>query len=99
MRLTAGAARVRTGDRIAIGLAVTSPPGAPVRDLYVGAGGKVNAAMGHYAPRLADKLAEKVFMPGMESGRPRSGHDALHTPSENLQERGEYRGHVAKSSL
>jgi short-subunit dehydrogenase len=70
-----------------------------VRDLFVGAGGKANAALGHYAPRLADKFGEKVFMPGTESGKPPSHRDALDAPSENLQERGEYSGHVAKSSL
>jgi hypothetical protein len=37
VRLSTGASRVRTGDRLAIGIAVETPRGAPVRDLYVGA--------------------------------------------------------------
>lgn len=71
----------------------------PVRDLFVGAGGKGNAAMGHYAPHLPDKCGEKYVIPGTESGKPRSGRDALDQPSEKLQERGNYPGHVAQSSL
>lgn len=70
----------------------------PVRDLYVGAGGKANAAIGHYAPRLADKVGEAVFAPGTLSGKPPQRNDALDRPSENLRERGDYPGHVAKTS-
>ena len=71
----------------------------PVRDLFVGAGGKGYAAMGHYAPHLADKLGEKYIMPGTKSDRPRSSRDGFDQPSEKLQERGDYPGHVAESSL
>ncbi len=37
VRLRTNAARFRTGDRLALGLAVETPPSAPLRDLYVGA--------------------------------------------------------------
>ena len=70
----------------------------PVRDVFVGAGGKGNAALGYMAPRLADKYGEKYVIPGTHSGKPRSGRDALETPSEKLEERGDYPGHVAQSS-
>ena len=71
----------------------------PVRDLFVGAGAKGYAAMGHYAPHLADRLGEKYIIPGTMSGRPRSSRNGLDQPSERLQERGDYPGYVAESSL
>jgi short-subunit dehydrogenase len=71
----------------------------PVRELFVGAGGKGYAAMGYYAPSLADKVGEQYVMAGTESGKPRRERDALDRPSEKLQERGDYPGHVAQSSL
>jgi hypothetical protein len=55
--------------------------------------------MGYMAPRLADKYGEKYVIPGTHSGKPRSGRDALEAPSEKLEERGDYPGHVAQSSL
>ena len=71
----------------------------PVRELFVGAGGKGYAAIGYYAPGLADKIGEQYVMAGTESGKPRRERDALDQPSENLQERGDYTGHVAQSSF
>ena len=70
----------------------------PVRDVFVGAGGKGNAALGYMAPRLADKYGEKYVIPGTHSGKPRSGRDALEAPSEKLEERGDYPGHAAQTS-
>jgi short-subunit dehydrogenase len=72
----------------------------PVRDLFAGGGGKFNAAFGHYAPALADKYMERSVIPGTRSGRPpRSREDnALDWPSERLQERGRYPGHVMRTS-
>jgi short-subunit dehydrogenase len=71
----------------------------PVRDLFVGAGGKANAVIGYYAPRLADKVGEQYGMAGTDSGEPRRETDALDEPSEKLEERGHYPGHVAQSSF
>jgi short-subunit dehydrogenase len=73
----------------------------PVRDVFVGAGGKGNATLGYYVPRLADKYMESLVIPAMKSDkppRPRE-HNALDRPSEHLAERGNYEGHVAKTSL
>src|SRR5215813_458798 len=39
----------------------------PVRDVFVGGGGKGNAALGYYAPRLTDKFMETLLMSGMKS--------------------------------
>jgi short-subunit dehydrogenase len=73
----------------------------PVRDVYVGGGGKGQAALGYYAPRMADKLMEKLMIPGTHSERPARPRteNALDQPSERLAERGDYTGHVAQSSL
>lgn len=73
----------------------------PTRDVYVGAGGKYQAAMGHDAPRFADRLMERAAIRGTHGRRPpRPRHlNALDRPSEHLEERGVYGGHVARSSL
>jgi short-subunit dehydrogenase len=73
----------------------------PERDVFVGAGGKGQAAMGYYAPRLADKFMERSVIGGTHSDQPpRPREDnALDRPSENLRERGEYPGMVQKTSL
>jgi short-subunit dehydrogenase len=73
----------------------------PVRDVFVGGGGKMQAAIGQLAPRLTDWLMESVAIPGMESGRPPRPRDenALDRSSERLATRGDYPGHVRHSSL
>lgn len=74
----------------------------PVRDVFVGGGGRIVAAMGHIAPGLTDKLMEATVIPGTPSGRaPRRARDAsgLDGPSEALSERGNYEGFVQKVSL
>ena len=72
----------------------------PVRDVYVGAGGKVNALIGYYTPRLADKAMESMAISGTESDKPPRPREqnGLDRPSEHLAERGDYEGHVARSS-
>ena len=58
--------------------------------------------LGYYAPRLADLLMESLFAKQQQSDRPptRPRHDnALDRPSGDLQERGDYQGHVSESSL
>lgn len=73
----------------------------PVRDVYVGASGKVQAAMGLWAPRLTDWFMEKAAIPGFKADKPAPPreHNALDRPSEHLTTRGNYDGHVARSSL
>jgi short-subunit dehydrogenase len=73
----------------------------PVRDVFVGAGGKGNAALGHYAPRLADKYMESTVIAGTQSAKPARprNQNGLERPSEHLAERGDYPGHVAETSL
>ncbi len=73
----------------------------PVRDVFAGGGGKGNAALGQYAPRLADYYMESSVISGMKSDKPPRPREqnGLDRPSENLSERGDYEGHVMKSSL
>lgn len=73
----------------------------PVRDVFVGAGGKGNATLGHYAPRLTDKYMESMVISGTKSDKPSRPREqnGLYRPSERLEERGNYNGHVAQSSL
>jgi hypothetical protein len=73
----------------------------PVRDVFAGGGGKSLAAFGYYTPRLTDKVMQRKMIPGTKSDtppRPRE-QNGLDQPSENLQERGDYPGHVNKTSL
>jgi short-subunit dehydrogenase len=73
----------------------------PERHVYVGAGGKGIPMLGYYAPRLADLLMESLFARQQQSDRPaRPRRDnGLDRPAGDLQERGEYQGHVSESSL
>jgi short-subunit dehydrogenase len=73
----------------------------PVRDVFVGGGGKGLSAIGHYAPRLADKLMENFFIKATKSDRPPRPREqnGLERPSMRLEERGNYEGHVAESSI
>ena len=69
----------------------------PVRDLFVGSGAKMMAALEKMSPRLADRVGESFVLPGTHSGRPRRGQEALHTAGGGLRERGDYPGMVRKS--
>ncbi len=74
----------------------------PVRDVFVGGGGRVVAALGHIAPGLTDRFMERTIIPGTPTGRPpRRPRDRsnLHTATGELSERGNYRGFVQKRSL
>lgn len=69
----------------------------PMRDLFVGSAAKVVATMNNLAPRLTDKFVAHTVIPGTHTGTPRYQHDALHEPSEDLRERGDYPGLVRPS--
>lgn len=73
----------------------------PERDVFAGGGGKGLAALGYFAPRFADKLMERSIISGTKSDRPPRprGRNGLDRPSEHLTERGNYEGHVMKSSV
>jgi short-subunit dehydrogenase len=69
----------------------------PVRDLFVGSGAKLFSVMSELAPRLSDRAAERMMIPGTHSGQPRHGHEALYEAGGGLRVRGEYPGMVRKS--
>lgn len=75
----------------------------PVRDLFVGGGAKALSMAGYYAPNLTDKMMERQMFDAQQKQQPEmhsyEQHNALYYPSGELQETGEYNGHVAKSSL
>lgn len=71
-----------------------------VRDLFVGFGGKGLSMAGYYAPEITDKVMETAMFDLQQRDELSSGgHNGLYEPSGTLQERGNYQGHVAESSL
>jgi hypothetical protein len=74
----------------------------PVRDLFVGAGGKMLSMAGKYAPALTDKYMESTMIEGQKTDTPATVRpfESLYDPNDpRLAERGGYEGHVAESSL
>ncbi|HEV2862686.1 MAG TPA: SDR family oxidoreductase [Pyrinomonadaceae bacterium] len=74
----------------------------PRRDVYVGGGGKFISEMGERAPRLTDKVMEAALFDLQQRAdgpAPEYRADSLYAPSEDGEERGDYPGHVAESSL
>lgn len=74
----------------------------PVRDVFVGAGGKMLSAMGDHAPRLTDFYMENVMIDAQKTAKKANGRakESLYSPADaSLSERGGYEGHVAESSL
>jgi short-subunit dehydrogenase len=74
----------------------------PVRDVFVGGGGKALSVMGKYAPRLTDKYMEATMISQQQSDEPSNGRadDGLfESHDSSLRERGDYDGHVSESSL
>jgi short-subunit dehydrogenase len=73
----------------------------PERDLYVGGGGKVLAEAGQLVPRLTDKMIGAMMFDVQKSDRqkPPARADSLHAPIADGEERGDYPGHVAESSV
>ena len=73
----------------------------PERDLYVGGGGAVLAQAGHHAPGLTDKLMGAAMFDVQKSDRPKPANrrDSLYAPAKDGEERGNYPGHVAESSI
>jgi short-subunit dehydrogenase len=74
----------------------------PVRDVFVGGGGKALSVLGKYAPRLTDKFMESTMIESQKSDRPDDygSEDGLYESRDSsLTERGGYEGHVSESSL
>jgi len=73
----------------------------PERDVFVGGGGKALSVLEKVSPRLADKYLEATFFGQQASDKPSRPREqnSLYAPSRDLEERGDYKGHVAESSL
>lgn len=73
----------------------------PMRDVFVGGGGKGLSVIGERAPRLTDKLMELALFDLQQTDKPNDPtvHRSLHEPSGFSTERGNYGGHVAESSM
>jgi short-subunit dehydrogenase len=74
----------------------------PVRDVFVGAGGKAISAIGNYAPRLTDRVMENTMIEMQRTDelvRFNSKEGLYQSNDASLRERGGYSGHVAESSL
>jgi short-subunit dehydrogenase len=73
----------------------------PRRDVIVGGGGRMITALGALAPRLTARYMEKAMFRAQQSDLPAGPEreDSLYSPPpENGRERGDYPGHVARSS-
>ncbi len=74
----------------------------PVRDCFVGGGGKAISVAGQYAPRVTDYVMENSMFDLQQSDKKTNGKDLeglYESKDARLRERGGYEGHVAKSSL
>jgi short-subunit dehydrogenase len=73
----------------------------PVRDMFVGSGGKMTSMMGQYAPRLTDKIMEWFFIPAQQTRHPEPDQrtNSLYESSGDMHERGGYNGHVGETSF
>ncbi|HYT65378.1 MAG TPA: SDR family oxidoreductase [Vicinamibacterales bacterium] len=71
----------------------------PVRDVFVGGAGRMQVALGHMAPRIADTWMERSMFKSQKAydrSQPREG--SLERPQRDGRAYGPYRGHVMKSS-
>lgn len=73
----------------------------PVRDIFVGGGGKALSSLGEKAPRLTDIMMEHAMISQQLTDQPpdRSRESLYDSNDDSLTERGGYEGHVAESSL
>jgi short-subunit dehydrogenase len=72
----------------------------PVRDVAVGGAARAMAVSGGLAPRLTDRYMEHTMFEGQQrEPRPRPPAGNLDVPQPPHRERGDYDGHVMKSSL
>lgn len=73
----------------------------PVRDITVGSGGRLIAGMGRWSPRGTDRYMEASLFDQQKRDEPAPSRrrDTLHRPLRgDVSERGDYPGHVAKTS-
>lgn len=73
----------------------------PMRDIFVGGGGKALSTLGEAAPRLTDLMMEHAMISTQMTDEPpdRSLEGLYDSHDDSLTERGGYEGHVAETSL
>jgi short-subunit dehydrogenase len=73
----------------------------PQRDVFVGGGAASLSILGRFASRLTDKLMERSFFDQQRKDRPQrpTAESNIDEPTGDLEERGDYEGHVAETSL
>lgn len=73
----------------------------PVRDVFVGGGGKALSMLGNYAPWSTDKIMESAMIEAqMTVDPPHNRKEGLYRSADHsLAERGGYTGHVSESSI
>ncbi len=71
----------------------------PVRDIYVGGGGKVMSALGRRVPRVMDWLAEQTMIGQQRRDEPpRDPAGSLHQPGRDGRVEGDHPGYVMRTS-
>ena len=72
----------------------------PIRDIFVGGGGKGMSAMNQYAPRMMDWVGS-TFMPPQQQRRepPRDPRGSLYRAGRDGRIRGDHPGYVTRTSL
>jgi short-subunit dehydrogenase len=71
----------------------------PVREITVGAGGRMLAVLGMLAPRTTDLYMEKAIVAQQKTDeRPAQTDDSLYRPGQGGSAHGPYEGHVLQSS-
>ena len=73
----------------------------PMRSVWVGSSSKGMAVLGHYAPRLADRVMAPFVMARTKSDHPSRPLEVnnLQQPMGDLEESGGYEGHTRKVSV
>ncbi len=74
----------------------------PVRDCFVGAGGKALSFAGYFAPRITDYIMENTMVEMQHSDKKKNAKNfegLYESKDSTLNERGGYDGHVSESSL
>jgi NAD(P)-dependent dehydrogenase (short-subunit alcohol dehydrogenase family) len=72
----------------------------PIRDIYVGGGGRALTVGAFVAPALTDKVMQTAMFDAQKQDIPSSSpHTGLDHPSGSLLERGGYTGHVSEISI
>lgn len=72
----------------------------PVRDLFVGSGGKGISTIGRYSPKLTDRFMEKNLFRMQQTDQPSSEHSgSLYTAGVDLRERGNHSGLTRETSV